>query len=161
MIRETAVERAPGSQGPHGFPTAAQFTIRVTTCVFPSAWIHKDWFADSRLTSQGFALISLRDMGVEEVRSQESMASAVEAASPETRTKFSVSAGITDYAFSRTAPRKSGPSGATQHKESKLVPATSQIFCRCIRAKRLTAAFRIIGRDFRIEGSEIVLKLEP
>src|SRR2546425_968570 len=66
------------------------------------------------------------------------MASAVEAASPETRTKFFVSAGITDYAFSRTAPRKSGLSGATQHKESKLVPATSQIFGRCIRAKRLT-----------------------
>src|SRR5437016_893781 len=53
VIRETAVERAPGSQapGPQGFPTAAQFTIRVTTCVFPSAWIHKDWVADSRLTS--------------------------------------------------------------------------------------------------------------
>src|SRR6266478_5565989 len=54
--------------------------------------------------------------------------------------KILVSAGITDYAFSRTAPRKSGPSGATQHKESKLVPATSQIFGRCIRAKRLTCS---------------------
>src|SRR2546422_8701180 len=53
FTRETAVECAPGSQapGPPGFPTAAQFTIRVTTCVFPSAWIHKDWVADSRLTT--------------------------------------------------------------------------------------------------------------
>src|SRR6266436_1582195 len=42
-----------------------------------------------------------------------------------------------NYAFSRTTPRKSGPCGAVQHKENKWLPATSQIFCRCIVGKRL------------------------
>jgi hypothetical protein len=53
VIRETAVERDLVCQTPEtvGFPTAAQFTIRVTTSAFPIACRRESWALNEWLTA--------------------------------------------------------------------------------------------------------------